>query len=217
LTDKNSHQGWGAFRAFSCIICHMFKSKAFLCIAVTFLLALSSGAEAESRRFYRYFDSTGKAIFVKNLKDVPAEFRSSASSVLVRPENAVEETSPPVEANGEGVRLVAPLKFAKAAPGKTSYAGDVKNFLVSSASDVKLTISVVMRTGEEKAPVVLSIGGKNSESALEAGETAKVSGVLDVDYAAVKKFGANLSWQTLMEEKRGAKPNEKTPSPANGK
>lgn len=216
----------------------------FFAYAIILIFSVSSGAFAESKRLYRYLDGAGKEMFVKSFSDIPVEFRPSASAVIVHmdeeekiekpakqeqvekivkpapPAEKVEkvekreEPAPPKENGGDNVRFTSPMKFSKGDNGKTNYSGEIKNYLDSKATDIKITISVEKRSGDAVSPVVVSAGGKDP-SGLDAGETAGVSGALDVEYEGVKRFGTNISWQVLTRVPAGANPGYG--SPATGK
>ncbi|MBI3794436.1 MAG: hypothetical protein HY280_06875 [Nitrospinae bacterium] len=185
--------------------------------AVVFLLSIfifATAGFAESKRLIRYSDSAGKYFYVAKISDVPEQYRPSATSVLVKTagegNNGADEKSEAEEKpSGDGVRVTIPLKFSRTDSGGTRYSGEVKNFLSSDVSEARLTISVVSKIPGEDGTAEVVVRGSKGSGILGPDETAKVYGVLSVDYKSVKTFGYKLTWQSAVTDGGNAGHSEK--------
>lgn len=181
--------------------------KIVLLLGAAVLVFTALPANAESRRLYRYTDPSGKIFYTRDYEDVPAALRPSASLVVVPENEAGDENGPtkakdaPKEKEKDSVRFTSQLKYSGTGEGKTAFEGEVKNFLDSSVTDAKLTIVVVRADGTEQPAGAFQVTGEKGSGSLEPGESAKVAGILNVEFGSIRRFGASLSWQTSYVEK----------------
>lgn len=177
--------------------------KVLLLVSLLILITSGFAFSEEAKKLYRYTDSSGKTLYAKQYEDVPTELRSSASLVVVRADEESGDASAVKTENkgGDSVRLTSQIVYSSTGKGKTAFEGEAKNFLDSTVTGVKLMIVVVTTDGAEKTAGVFSVNGNSGKETLEPGESAKITGLLDMDYASVKKFGSSLSWQTSYMEK----------------
>jgi hypothetical protein len=161
-------------------------------------LILTSVSLAESKRMYRYTDSKGKSVYVRIIDDIPAQFRSSASAVILQSDDDIEEKGEEKasEVSGDAVRTISPMKFFNVGEGRTALSTEVRNFGAVAANDVNMAVIAKMADGKEKTVGTYAVVGHKGEGQLEAGELARINIVFNLDFSAAKSFGCRLSWQS---------------------
>lgn len=218
--------------------------KALLFVAL--FAALAAFADAASRKMYRYTNAEGKEVYVADYKDVPAEFRPSASAALIGAEDVAPaengpvpgsaeppaekktapdggEQSPPAQkGTSEDAVRVADMQFGAAEDGKGRFTGSVINGLAEKAQNIALHFEIGTTEGNKAYDFPVK-GGE----ALAPNETVPINVMLDLPAAEIKGYRYSLKWETekmvpitVEEPKKPAAeeaPAKETASPAKGK
>ncbi len=169
-----------------------------------------AAASADSYRMYRYTDGKGKRVFANSMDDVPAEFRLSASTVVIVKNVPPDETenagtSKGEAPNGNAVKVLS-LNLAATEDGKCGFKGEVKNEMKDKAQAVILHIDI--KTKEQTRSFEVPVG---AAGAMDPGETSNVVYVAPVPAAELTSYSYNITWQTTRMETVAAKP---APQPA---